>query len=407
MKLFIYRVLPLAILLGSMLACTAGPGATLPPPTPTAVPAAVHANVLPAPLYYLGANCQIWRLEPDGVTRNQVTHETAPVNDFDVSLVNGALVYAVSNDLVRADADGANRTVVVAGPPLPPDSEFSSLNQGVYLQARVSSPRWSPDGAHIAFIQNGVNWVSVAGGKPEPLLANPEVPGSYETPLPGEKWISDEVIAWSPDGTRMLVRGYDFPIMGGEDFRMAVLSVVDHSLVRFDNFYAQNDFAWSADGEFVYVAGQYEGIGRPGLWRVKASTGQSTELLPGQVGKNHTLVTAPYQPKGDRLYFFMTQRFLDLNKDTQLAIPRGQYPLGMYRSGLDGDNERTTLRGDAHTAGVALWAWDGSGAVVMEMADGNPLVPQSFTWLPADGESAVELAIPVPGCSWVLRWGVF
>jgi hypothetical protein len=79
----------------------------------------------------------------------------------------------------------------------------------------------------------------------------------------------------------------------------------------------------------------------------------------------------------------------------------------MYRSGLDGDSERTTLRGDAHTAGVALWAWNGSGAVVMEMADGNPLVPQSFTWLPADGEPAVKLAIPVLGCSWVLRWGIF
>src|SRR3990172_336679 len=137
---------------------TVQPTATTPAPTATATP-----GVLPVPLYYLNsADSQIWRIERDGVTKTQITRESTPVTGFDVSRADGALAYVVDNDLVRADANGQSRTVLVEAEPFDPNAE-GGINRA------LTNPLWSPDGAWIAYGLNGVNMIPAAGGAPSIL----------------------------------------------------------------------------------------------------------------------------------------------------------------------------------------------------------------------------------------------
>ena len=89
-----------------LVACT---GSTIPSPMPTSTntPQPQANFQLPAPVYLLREG-QIWRLERDGTTQRQITHEPAPVNSFDVSPADDVLVYVSGNALIYADADGKN-----------------------------------------------------------------------------------------------------------------------------------------------------------------------------------------------------------------------------------------------------------------------------------------------------------
>jgi hypothetical protein len=52
---------------------------------------------------------QIWCLARDGKTQQQITREAAAVESFDVSPVDGALVYVPHNTLIHTDALGEYR----------------------------------------------------------------------------------------------------------------------------------------------------------------------------------------------------------------------------------------------------------------------------------------------------------
>jgi hypothetical protein len=141
---------------------------TMTPPAPTATPiatatSAVAANqpeavdpvagvrLLPASLYFIDSTSgQIRRIELDGATQSQVTHESEPVLDFDVSPVDGRLVYVSGNDLIEADALGDKRRVLVEGPVVPlANRDYNLLRYGP-IQT-VAAPRFSPNGQQIAF----------------------------------------------------------------------------------------------------------------------------------------------------------------------------------------------------------------------------------------------------------------
>jgi hypothetical protein len=62
-------------------------------PSYTATPRPDADLELPAPVYFLREG-QVWRLARDGKTQQQITREAAAVESFDVSPVDGALVYS-------------------------------------------------------------------------------------------------------------------------------------------------------------------------------------------------------------------------------------------------------------------------------------------------------------------------
>jgi hypothetical protein len=96
----------------------------------------------------------------------------------------------------------------------------------------------------------------------------------------------------------------------------------------------------------------------PGLWRNDAATGEATTLVPGIApgGGTNNYVGWPFQlPSGDLLFFFVNQRY----------SPDVGFPMRMVRSQADGSN-RTVLRPEIFHVAEALWAPDGSLAVIVK-----------------------------------------
>ena len=336
------------------------PAATIPPPSPTAAPAVV----LPAPLYFLNGEGQITRLEMDGQTLYQVTNETEPVSDFDVSPANGGLVYLSGNALIRADAYGGDPTLVIQGPTQPDE-------QGRI--ARIRSPLFSPTGAEIAFALDGIRLISAGGGDAQMVQENDprgEVGGSY-TP-----------VAWSPDGSRLLL-SYHFYTHGGQ---LVVKSLVNDSVTELGPVCCHP--SWSLDGRYVYVSGPtYGPEGRPGLRRYDADTGAESVLLHDDPADDILPLVAYARQLGDgHLYMFAEETTGD---DYEEAA--GLVGFTMARAPVDDVSARTPLRPDRHAIGEALWAPGGTGAVISD-ARGVTFPHLPLLWLPADGGEVVSLS---------------
>jgi hypothetical protein len=360
-----------------------------PQPTPTQQP--TTPAVLPAPLYFLapsGATPQIWRIETNGTTRSQITQEAAGVTDFDVSAGDGSLAYVSGNALITADGLGANRSVLVQGPPLAPERDES------YYTAEITKPRWSPDGTRIAYGMNGINLIDASGGAPTALLPNDPIPGPNDpmTQPANLYWPSQ----WSPDGAHMLI---DIGYYRSEG-SVGVLNLADNSATALSSpqGYVCCAPAWAADSRTIFYANPIDGIVPPGMWRTDVTTGEGETLING-IAKDAVLsVSNPFPTIGDSLYYFYA--VTKAPRDPSAAVP-----LSMYRSQSDGVTDQTQLRTDAYVVGEALWTSDASGAVIVDtqavLESGVYSLQGPLLYLKADGSPA----IPLGADGRLLRWG--
>jgi len=360
---------------------------TLVPPTATLVPtrtpervvtleptvSPIAVEVLPAPLYFLGSDGQIMRLEMDGTTLTRITEEAEPVTDFDVSPTNGMLAYVSGNRLICTDPHGGDPRVLIEGPTGPDE-------HGRIVQ--IHAPVVSPTGVEIAFAMDGVHQVFAGGGDPE-LIQGDDPPG------PGAGRYSP--VAWSPDGTRLLL-SYHFYTHGG---RFVVKSLADDSLVHLGSSCCQP--SWSLDAGSVYVSGPFYGPeGRPGLWRYDADTGSESILIDDDPADDVLpLVAHARQLSDGQLYMFARRATPE-----EYGQTLGRLDFTMYRAAVDDVGSRVPLRTDSHVIREALWAEDGSGAVIVDdstgAGDDSPLV-----WLPSDG--GIPVVLPAVGSN--LHWG--
>jgi hypothetical protein len=369
------------------------PGGVVPPAiAPTEMPSndgpMEVPDVLPAPLYFIATDGQIWRMERDTATFVPITAEPAPVDDFDVSPIDGALAYISGNDLYYADAYGGERTMLVDGPP--PQAERDEM----YVIVEMGSVHWSPDGAQIAYGLAGVNLISPTGGAPTTILASDTPPEAGTIPEGPIRFYAPE--AWSPDGTRMLVNVGYWPEAG----TLAILNLADGAQVDLtnpDGLVCCNP-SWSADGSGVYFASPYLGMVVPGLWRADTATGAGVTLIAGtgqDFGPPFSLVSFPQQLGDGWLYFFFA---------SSESYPEGDAALTMYRAAADGVTDRAALRSDGYVIEEALWASDSSGAVIMDTTNADPYTyPRigPLLWLSSDGSAAMQLGVD----GRVLRWG--
>lgn len=408
------RIVLVIILLGTLAACgvpaapaptaapTAAPVPTLPPPptlapTATAVPTAAPAPTtatpsegirLPTALYILNES-QIFRIERDATTITQITNETpiepgvSAVVDFSVSPRDGSLAYTLQTAeggqsfqiLLRADADGANRTILLD-------------------KSTVINPIWSPDGSQIAYQlgvgenapeKPGIYVLPVGGGEPRLLI---EAALFSEVDNPEAR--AYDPVAWSPDGTKLLVAAY---LIGIERCDAGVLDVASGTvtIIQAANDMVSSDcyeaLAWNADGSAVYVGMRLPGLSPPvpGLWRADVQTGAVTQIIPETINEQFAVVASPFAA-GDRL-------LIQLAQSEQLPDPiEGRVPsFGLAAAAADGSNLQQ-LRSEGYPTFRALWAPDGSGAVVQFFQEERGVV---VLWLPSDGSAAVEL--PVSG----------
>jgi len=135
------------------------------PALATATLAPEPASLLPHSLYFLNNDnaglVQIYRLDREGEAVSQVTFEPARVDDYDVSLVDGSVVYVSNNQMFMVDASGANRRKLLEGGTIDENNPFLT---------RLSNPVLSPDGQTIAYGYKGLNFYSTATGQSNRVL---------------------------------------------------------------------------------------------------------------------------------------------------------------------------------------------------------------------------------------------
>ena len=337
---------------------------------------------LPAPLYYLQAG-QIWRLDTNAQTQQQITHETSPIVSFDVSPAHGKLAYIVENSLVTVDADGKNRVVLRAGADLllQPDP-IARFNQAEFIESALRTPLWSPDGGQIAFIENGLMVLDLDTN--QAVLIWPQAITSSEPIL------FENVLSWSPNGSYLLVSQYPYPIESLYQRTLSVLQL-DGPLYRGVAPSTQVTFAWSLNTHSLFLANALDGSDQS-LMHCDPETMQCRLIAEYEPGRWDYFYAFPFVNTDERLLVFMSA-------SENPSQPPDVFTLTSLR--LDG-SERTTLRSDGYLVDRALWSRDGRGVVITLEQDAGGHPAGSMLWLGVENEPAHPL--PVMDAS-NLRWG--
>jgi len=319
-------------------------------PTGVTPEAEEPAALLPHSLYYLGNDSanfsQIFRMERDGVTTRQLTFEPTSVGDYDISPLDGSVVYVTDNQMIWMQADGSGRRVLLDG---------GEVDENTPFRTSINSVVFSPDGRSIAYGLRGLNFYSLETGVSNLVIEDQwdDVGGGLL--VPRELYWPEK---YSPDGQKLLVSlGY---YEGGSS---AIYYPKGNALLRLNGddsaVICCGEPIWSADSAALYSAYPYMGMFSAGLWRVDASTGTVTTLLPGNAGDGtYNLPSDAYLAPDGQLYYF----FVNLRAEQEF-IERA--PLQLVRSAPDGVSGRTALRPDTfELMNEALWAPDASFVLV-------------------------------------------
>lgn len=317
-------------------------GTTLEPETPV--------GLLPHTFYYLGTDnaglTQVFRIERDGKTQTQLTFEPVNVEDYDVSSVDGSVVFVVNNQMLLVNADGSDRRLLVDGGPVDENNPFVS---------KVSSLVFSPNGQTIAYGHKGLNFYAVSTGVSNRVIENQWDDFGGGQLIPRELYWPER---YSPDGSKLLITlGYY------EGASAAIYYPNGNALVRLTGdegaLICCGEEEWTPDGSAFYSANPSMGMFSSGMWKIDASSGAVTTLIPGDVGAGmYNIPDEPYLAPDGQLYFFFAK----------VSAPDGfvtRVPLQLVRSAPDGVTGRTVISEENfQLLNEALWAPDARFVIV-------------------------------------------
>src|SRR3990172_5393028 len=349
------------------------------PPALTLQPAqSEDSSLLPHSLYFLNNDSagltQIYRLDQDGIPVTQPPFEPANVNDYDVSMMDGSVVYVSNNQLLTINAEGSSRSTIFDG-----DS--------------VNSPVWSPNGETIAFAYKGLNFYSVVSGQSNRVL-NDQIDdlGGGQT-FPRELYWPE---SYSADGSKLVIT-----LAYYEGASSAIYYPNGGALVRLSGdegaIICCGDYHLTSDGTALFAANPSSGMFNAGLWRVETATGKVTTLLLGSYDTTPAeAADNPFLAPNGQLYFFYASL---PNADEFINDP----PVQIVRSAADGITGRTVLRPETfQNINEALWAPDASFVIVA-----NPAVPEIYQGGAAQlyYTDAQKAMLPLLPYAMKMKWG--
>jgi len=317
-------------------------------PDVSETPEAHVDGILPYTFHFLGTDAagitQVFRIERDGKTQNQVTSELVNVGNYGVSPVDGSVAYVVNNQLLLINVDGSGRRLLVDGGILDENNPF--LNN-------ITNPVFSPNGQTLAYGYKGLNLYSLSTGTSNLVIENQIDDSGNGFLFPRELYWPE---SYSPDGSKLLITlGYY------EGASAAIYDPASRGLVRLTGaegaLICCDAVEWSADGSSIYSASRTVGMFNSGLWKVDPTSGAVTTLFTSNYDtSSFNFAYEPYLAPDGQLYFFFTEAATEFNSRT---------PLQLVRSAPDGVTGRTVLRPDTfELMNEALWALDASFIIV-------------------------------------------
>jgi hypothetical protein len=264
----------------------------------------------------------------------------------------------------------------------------ASIEVGVIDQAN------SADGTKLA---PGVWSFPLAGGAPTQIAANTLPKGTNDNVTAGTLYMP---IAWSPDGQKLLLRtsinfGPDGP---GGDIGTTGLALFDQVSGEVRQLLPTSqeplciEPSWDQQSVAIYCANSfYAGDNSPALFRLNIVRDDQETLIPLKTGDQQNLVTN-VRELDDGLYSMVS------TEPANTSDPK----FTLQRTGQDASSERTALSKEPLAIGFsrALWAYDGSGVVLLLPTTGDN---RDLVWYPFGGGTPVTLTSgPLGG---TLGWG--
>jgi hypothetical protein len=362
---------------------------TAPVPETGATPPAATSDLLPHSMYFLNNDSagltQVHRLDQDGVTVTQITFEPADVTDYDVSRVDGGIVYVSNNQLLLVNADGSDRRLLLDGGPVDQNNPYLTS---------IDSPVFSPDKQTIAFGYGGLNFYALASGQTNRVIEN-DFDDFGGGAIPRELYWPEYYYA---DGTKLVVT-----IAHYEGATTAVYYPSGSQLVHLSNSAGEliccGETEWTPDGSAFYAASSTSGMFIGGLWRVDAATGNITTLFTGSYDTDPAnFAEDPFPaPDGQLYFFFASMPNAEQNEFFQ------RLPLQLARSALDGVTNRTILRPDTfELMNESLWAPDASFVITAMARTPDERQGGSAQLVYTDGQKAI---LPLLPFAINMKWG--
>ncbi|MEZ4643187.1 MAG: hypothetical protein R3E31_10725 [Chloroflexota bacterium] len=385
-------------------------------------------------LYYQAGE-KIMRLDTTSLTTSEIANDAMPLNRFDLSPDDEALVYVNrENKLILTDVSGQNKTVLAEGELPPPEFLSNVANDSTWtpgysiweLTQQMYNPLWSPTGDQIAFGWGGVSIVPRTGGQTSHIidntvtdeLKNENQPSSYLGHIVQPR-------SWSPDGSKLFLQE-EILTVDISEYRLLVEDVNSGTqtvltLPAIDGVPISGGISpgfldlWSQDSLQLYLWSFGNLLyGSTAFMRYDTQTGGEVTLLTYAGAAPYTLTNAPYETDSGQLYLFVDSRPEFIWPDAPKLYTLYQTTPEFLTTGNVAN--LVSLRSDVvafgYEPGNYLWASNGSGILVRQLTYGEqegespywPVTDSEWLWMSLDGTQDL-VPLPLPKQALQLAWG--